>query len=265
MIYDIQDLVNDYKNALIERIKRLGSPRLDIVKTSNDYASERYIGNKVKMGELVGVKVRVIAPHEMHRSNAHGLIVQLPVGDGFNERDLISCVPNEKDVDGFNDQTLGEIMRKGYSYLSPCTAVGVTQIIHQFFNEKLAGKNIVIINRSNIVGKPLAMMLLGLDATVTICHSKTVDLIEHTKKADCVVSAVGKANFITREMLKEGALVVDVGINRNEAGKLCGDVSEDVKTASDVWTTPVPRGVGQLTVLNLLHNTLLAMIKQNKR
>lgn len=265
MIFDIQHLVDDYKSALIERIKRLGSPRLDIVKTSNDFASEKYIGNKVKMGELVGVKVRVIAPHEMHRSNAHGMIVQLPVGDGFNERDLIGCVPKEKDVDGFNDKTLGEIMRKGYSYLSPCTAVGVTQIIHDFFKEDLTGKHIVIINRSNIVGKPLSMMLLGLNATVTICHSKTANLEEHTKMADCVVTAVGKANFITCKMLKDGALVVDVGICRNEEGKLCGDVAEDVKTASDVWTTPVPRGVGQLTVLNLLHNTLLAMIRQNKR
>lgn len=265
MIFDIQHIVDDYKSALIERIKRLGSPRLDIVKTSTDYASEKYIGNKVKMGELVGVKVRVIAPHEMHRSNAHGMIVQLPVGDGYNERDLIGCVPVEKDVDGFNDKTLGEIMRKGYSYLSPCTAVGVTQIIHDFFNEEVAGKHIVIINRSNIVGKPLSMMLLGLDATVTICHSKTVDLEEITKKADCVVTAVGKANFITRDMLKRGALVVDVGIARDENGKLCGDCDKSLWNEEDVYCTPVPKGVGQLTVLNLLHNTLLAKIKQDKR
>lgn len=262
MIYEIQPLVNAMKNSLRDFITQYGTPHLDIVKTSNDFASEKYIGNKIKLGQELGVDVRVIAPDEMETSEADGIIVQLPVGDHWTEKELVSRIPKNKDVDGFDLEHLGEIMKFGRANLEPCTARGIVQIIETFYDYDIAGKNIVIINRSNIVGKPLAMMLLAKDCTVTICHSKTPfsTLLRHTREADVVVTAVGKPNFITRGMLKTGALVVDVAINRGEDGKVCGDVGMNVKKSPDVWTTPVPRGVGQLTVLNLLYNTYFALI-----
>lgn len=262
MIYDIQHLVDAMKDVLRFRISQNGTPRLDIVKTSDDFASKKYIGNKIKLGQELGVNVRVIRPDEMETSEADGIIVQLPVGEQWDEKELISRIPKEKDVDGFHPEHLGEIMKVGSAHLEPCTALGVVQILNTFFNQTLEGKNIVIINRSNIVGKPLAMMLIARDATVTVCHSKTVNLMEHTKNADVVVTAVGKRDFITPEMLKKGALVVDVSINRNDEGKVCGDASQALKESPDHWVTPVPRGVGQLTVLNLLYNTHRASIQK---
>ena len=260
MIYDIQPIVDNLKQFLKDQTIK-GS--LDIVKTSDDFASKKYIGNKIKLGQELGFKVRVIRPEEMATSQADGIIVQLPVGEGYDEQTLVESVPKEKDVDGFHLETLGKIMRDGNAQLAPCTARGIVQIIYAFYNGALEGKNVVIVNRSNIVGKPLAMMLLGLDCTVTVCHSKTPEkvLLQHLKEADVVVTAVGKKNFIKRPMLKDGALVVDVAINRDENGKVCGDVAECVKNSPYVWTTPVPRGVGQLTVLNLLYNTHCASRK----
>lgn len=260
MIYEIQPLVNAMKNGLRDSIAQHGTPRLDIVKTSDDFASKKYIGNKIKLGQELGVNVRVIRPDEMETSEAHGIIVQLPVGVYWDEKELIKRIPKEKDVDGFHLEHLGEVMKFGSAYLEPCTARGIVQIISAFYDHQIKGKHVVIINRSNIVGKPLAMMLLAMDTTVTICHSKTVNLEEHTKNADVVVTAVGKRDFITPEMLKKGCLVVDVSINRNDEGKVCGDASQALKDSPDHWVTPVPRGVGQLTVLNLLYNTYCASI-----
>ena len=264
MIYDVKPLIGAMKLAIRDYVAQHGEPSLDIVKTSDDYASKKYIGNKIALGQELGINVRVIRPEEMKTSVADGMIVQLPVGGHWNEDTLVNSVPKNADVDGFHLEHLGEIMKNGESYLEPCTARGVVQIISKFFDNELSGKNVVIINRSNIVGKPLAMMLIAKDCTVTVCHSKTPfsTLLRHTREADVVVTAVGKPNFITRGMLKTGALVVDVGICRDENGKLCGDVGKNVKKSPDVWTTPVPGGVGQFTVLNLLHNTILAMVKK---
>ena len=265
MIYDVKPLIGAMKLGLRDCIAQHGEPKLDIVKTSDDFASKKYIGNKIKLGQELGINVRVISPDSMKTSDADGMIVQLPVGSYWNEEELVSRISKEKDVDGFHLERLGEIMKTGQSYLEPCTARGIVQIIKAFFKHDISGKNVVIINRSNIVGKPLSMMLLAEDMTVTICHSKTPfsTLLRHTREADVVVTAVGKPNFITRGMLKTGALVVDVGINRDENGKVCGDVGQNVKKSPDVWTTPVPGGVGQFTVLNLLYNTILAMVKSD--
>lgn len=260
MIYSVKGLVHELEETIKERIKTYGTPSLDILATSDDYASKKYIENKIKKGTELGVNVRKIGLDEFKTSTADGIIVQLPVGKGIYERELIEQIDPSKDVDGFNDVILGEIMRRGHSFLSPCTAKGVRDLIHRFYAD-VTGLDVVIINRSNIVGKPLAMMLLADDMTVTICHSKTKDLASHTKRANVVVTAVGKENFITRDMLKDHAFVIDVGICRDENGKVCGDCSKDLYTDPTVYCTPVPNGVGRLTVLELLNNTTLAKMK----
>ena len=262
MIYTVDHIADQIKERILSYTQII-TPSLDIVRTSNDFASIKYIENKFRKGEELGINVRTINPLEMKDSKANGIIVQLPVGKPYDEKKLFSWIPQEKDVDGF--KYLGNIMRNGKAVLEPCTAKGIVQIIDSFFKGETSGKHVVIANRSNIVGKPLSMMLLPYDCTVSICHSKTPweTLFHLLKSADVVVSAVGKRNFIDRTMLKRGALVVDVSINRGEDGKVCGDTHLDVKEAPDVWTTPVPRGVGQLTVLNLLENVCIAAMMKS--
>ena len=262
MIYTIDHIADQIRERILSYTQII-SPTLDIVQTTTDFASIKYIENKLKTGEKLGITTRVITPLEMKESKADGIIVQLPVGKPYDEDKLLSWIPREKDVDGFKH--LGGIMKNGEAKLEPCTAKGIVQIIDSFFKGKTSGKHVVIINRSNIVGKPLSMMLLPYDCTVSICHSKTPwgTILYLLKSADVVVSAVGKRNFILHSMLKRGALVVDVSINRDKEGKVCGDVCPDIKKASDVWTTPVPRGVGQLTVLNLLENTCIAAMMKS--
>ena len=184
----------------------------------------------------------------------NGILVQLPLPEHLDEKLVINTIKPEKDVDAFHPVNVGKIMIGDFNFL-PCTPAGVMELIKETGIE-IAGKECVIIGRSNIVGKPQAMLMLHKNATVTICHSKTKDLKEVVKRADIVVAAVGVANMVTKDMIKEGAVVIDVGMNRLENGKLCGDV--DFEGVSEVasFITPVPGGVGPMTIAMLMENTL---------
>ena len=259
MIYSIDSIVDDINRDIRDIVNSIGRrPKLHIVKTSDDFASAKYVNNKVKAGNALGFDVSVIDPTQIGVGDSDGIIVQLPVGEQYDKDQLLSIIDQSNDVDGFSIGACGELMQRGDTNLAPCTARAIVQIVDRFFNHNIRSKNIVIINRSNIVGKPAAMMLLHRDATVTICHSHTDDITKYTKNADCVITAVGKPNFITRDMLKRGALVIDVSINRSVDNKVCGDCDRSLWSDSDVYCTPVPKGVGRLTVANLLLNTAIA-------
>lgn len=243
---------------------------LAVVIVGNDQASRVYVNNKKKACELCGIKSYEYAlPEETteyqllkliddlnNDSSVNGILVQLPLPKHINEKEVIGYISPEKDVDAFNAVNVGKIMIGDYSFL-PCTPAGVMELIHSTGTE-ISGKECVVIGRSNIVGKPMAMLLLHENATVTICHSKTANLKEVCGRADILVSAVGKAGFVTADMVKEGAVVIDVGMNRNAEGKLCGDVDfENVKDKCS-FITPVPGGVGPMTIAMLMENTLRA-------
>lgn len=243
---------------------------LAVVIVGNDQASRVYVNNKKKACELCGIKSYEYAlPEETteyqllkliddlnNDSSVNGILVQLPLPGHINEKEVIGYISPEKDVDAFNAVNVGKIMIGDYSFL-PCTPAGVMELIHSTGTE-ISGKECVVIGRSNIVGKPMAMLLLHENATVTICHSKTANLKEVCARADILVSAVGKAGFVTSDMVKEGAVVIDVGMNRNAEGKLCGDVDfESVKDKCS-FITPVPGGVGPMTIAMLMENTLRA-------
>lgn len=243
---------------------------LAVVIVGNDQASRVYVNNKKKACELCGIKSYEYAlPEETteyqllkliddlnNDSRVNGILVQLPLPGHINEKEVIGYISPEKDVDAFNAVNVGKIMIGDYSFL-PCTPAGVMELIHSTGTE-ISGKECVVIGRSNIVGKPMAMLLLHENATVTICHSKTANLKEVCSRADILVSAVGKAGFVTADMVKEGAVVIDVGMNRNAEGKLCGDVDfENVKDKCS-FITPVPGGVGPMTIAMLMENTLRA-------
>ncbi len=186
----------------------------------------------------------------------NGILVQLPLPKQIDEKKIIERISPEKDVDAFNAVNVGKIMIGNYSFL-PCTPAGVMELIKSTGTE-ISGKECVVIGRSNIVGKPMAMLLLHESATVTICHSRTRNLKEICSRADILVSAVGKAGFVTADMVKEGAVVIDVGMNRNFEGKLCGDVDFDNVKDKCGFITPVPGGVGPMTIAMLMENTLRA-------
>ena len=188
--------------------------------------------------------------------NVHGILVQLPLPKHINEEVVINSIAPNKDVDAFHPENVGRIVTGKYTFL-PCTPAGVMELLH-YYNVDVAGKECVIIGRSNIVGKPMMLLLLSENGTVTVCHSRTKNLAEVTKRADILVVAIGRANFVTADMVKEGAVVIDVGINRLENGKLAGDV--DFEKVSEIASkiTPVPGGVGPMTITMLLKNTLAA-------
>lgn len=243
---------------------------LAVVIVGNDQASRVYVNNKKKACEICGIKSYEYAlPEETteyqllkliddlnNDSRVNGILVQLPLPGHINEKEVIGYISPEKDVDAFNAVNVGKIMIGNYSFL-PCTPAGVMELIHSTGTE-ISGKECVVIGRSNIVGKPMAMLLLHENATVTICHSKTANLKEVCARADILVSAVGRAGFVTADMVKAGAVVIDVGMNRNAEGKLCGDVDfENVKNKCS-FITPVPGGVGPMTIAMLMENTLRA-------
>ena len=196
------------------------------------------------------------------QENVNGILCQLPLPPHIDEQSVIAAISPEKDVDAFCVSNVGRIMIGDYDFL-PCTPAGIIEIL-DYYGIEIEGKNCVVIGRSNIVGKPMAMLLLHRNGTVTVCHSKTKNLADITKNADILVSAVGKAGFVTADMVKKGAVVVDVGMNRTD-GKLCGDVCfEEVAEIAD-YITPVPGGVGPMTISVLLKNTLTAAKRQNER
>ncbi len=253
--------------------RRIG---LAVVCIGDDPASKVYIRNKVRACEEVGIASFVHAlPAETTEAEAEtlletlaadgavdGILLQLPLPAHFDEEKLLAKIPKEKDVDGFSAQNIGEIAlhRNG---TAACTPRGVMELLRRYHVE-ICGKHAVVVGRSNIVGRPMALLLLNADATVTVCHSRTQDLKGICAGADILVSAVGKPKLITADMVKEGAVVIDVGMNRDGEGKLCGDVDfESVKEKASL-ITPVPGGVGPMTVAMLLSNTVDAAERRSK-
>ncbi len=245
-------------------------PGLAVVIVGENPASKVYVKNKKKASEEAGMYSVVCEMPESTTQNElmkklaelkaderiHGILVQLPLPAHLDEGEVLRFIPPEKDVNAFHAENTGHIMIGDYQFL-PCTPAGVMTML-KYENIDVAGKNCVVVGRSNIVGKPMAMLLLHANGTVTICHSRTKNLAEVTREADILVVAIGKAKFVTGDMIKPGAVVIDVGMNRDENGKLCGDV--DFESAEKVAgaITPVPGGVGPMTITTLLENTLRA-------
>jgi methylenetetrahydrofolate dehydrogenase (NADP+)/methenyltetrahydrofolate cyclohydrolase len=252
-------------------------PRLAVVVVGNDPASKIYVNNKKKACEQVGIEslecyfkedvtedVLIQFIHELNENPCvSGILVQLPLPQHLDAKKIFENIDPVKDVDCFTSINTGKLWLGEYD-LAPCTAMGIIEML-DYYNIDVAGKHCVIVGRSNIVGKPVAALMLERNATVTVCHSKTQNLSDITRKADILIVAVGKPGFITWGMVKDGAVVIDVGINRDENGKLCGDVAFD-RTPDDgegvadkaSYITPVPGGVGPMTVAILMKNTLIA-------
>lgn len=259
-----------------DKLKTKGvTPGLAVIIVGDDPASQVYVRNKEKACEECGfysVKYALDADTNQDELNAlidklnkdekiNGILCQLPLPKHLDDKEVINRIDPIKDVDAFHPVNVGAIMIGDYNFL-PCTPAGVMELIHST-GVDVTGKKAVVIGRSNIVGKPMAMLLLHENATVEITHSKTLDLKSITKEADILVAAIGRAKFVTADMVKNGAIVIDVGMNRDENGKLCGDVDfENVKDKCS-FITPVPGGVGPMTISMLMRNTLTAAKLQN--
>jgi methylenetetrahydrofolate dehydrogenase (NADP+)/methenyltetrahydrofolate cyclohydrolase len=259
-----------------EELKQKGvTPGLAVIIVGEDPASKVYVANKEKACEQIGMQsFKYALPEDTTEeellalinklnsdSRVNGILCQLPLPKHLNEELVINTIIPEKDVDAFHPQNVGKIMTGNYDFL-PCTPAGIMEML-EYEHIDISGKECVVIGRSNIVGKPMAMLLLHKNGTVTICHSRTKDLKEVCRRADILVAAVGRANFVTADMVKEGAVVIDVGINRLENGKLCGDVNFSEVEPKASYITPVPGGVGPMTIATLMKNTLTAAKKQN--
>ncbi|MDP5116640.1 MAG: bifunctional methylenetetrahydrofolate dehydrogenase/methenyltetrahydrofolate cyclohydrolase FolD [Burkholderiaceae bacterium] len=243
-------------------------PGLAVILVGENPASQVYVRNKVKACEQVGIHSLLEKyPQELSQSDLlarvdalnndpsiHGILVQLPLPPHIDAQKIIEAIAPSKDVDGFHVASAGALMT-GLPAYWPCTPHGCMKMLESI-GYKLKGKHAVVIGRSNIVGKPMALMLLQENATVTVCHSATVDLKHHCLQADVIVAAVGKRNVLTADMVKPGAVVLDVGMNRDDAGKLCGDVDFEAVRLVAGYITPVPGGVGPMTITMLLANTL---------
>lgn len=250
-------------------------PGLAVIIVGDDPASRVYVNNKKKACAEIGfyseeyalpgnttTEQLLLLINELNaRSDINGILCQLPLPKGIDEKAVLLAISPEKDVDAFHPENVGHIMI-GDSALLPCTPAGVMYLLQQAGVE-LTGKRAVVIGRSNIVGKPMALLLLQQNATVTVCHSRTQNLPQTVQEADVVVAAIGKPKFITKNYIKPGAVVIDVGMNRDENGKLCGDV--DFESVAPVCSaiTPVPGGVGPMTIAMLMQNTLTAFCRQN--
>ena len=258
----------DYAAQRTQRLIEKGvTPHLAVILVGENAASQVYVRNKENACIHAGIRSTIIRLPEVctqeelenavlslnEDESVHGILVQLPLPKGLDEARVLALIDPDKDVDGFHAMNSGRLMNGQPSFV-PCTPLGVMKLLeaHQI---PTRGKHAVIIGRSNIVGKPMAMLLLAADATVTICHSKTANLAEITRQADILVAAVGKPNFVTGDMIKQGAAVVDVGINRVD-DRLVGDVHAEQAEKVASYLTPVPGGVGQMTIAMLLSNTL---------
>lgn len=262
----------------VDELKAQGiEPCLAVIIVGDDFASRTYVNNKKKTCEEVGIKSLEFAlPAEttqdellelVNKLNAddavNGILCQLPIPKHIDEKVILNAILPEKDVDAFHPVNAGHIMI-GDCVLKPCTPAGIMEML-KYEGIEVSGKNCVVIGRSNIVGKPMAMLLLGASGTVTVCHSRTQNLADITRGADILVAAVGKAKFVTADMVKEGAVVIDVGMNRDEDGKRCGDVDFEAVKDKASHITPVPGGVGLMTVAMLMQNTVTAAKIQNNR
>ena len=243
---------------------------LAVVLVGDDPASQVYVRNKIKACEEVGIRsysyklpektseeeLASLLDELVKAKNVHGILVQLPLPKHLDERKILRLIPPAKDVDGFCTENLGNLAMNRETIVS-CTPFGVMKMLEEYGIDP-KGKRAVVLGRSNIVGKPMAMLLLNADATVTVCHSKTRNLNKICAEADILVVAIGKAKFVTADMVKEGAVVIDVGMDRDENGKLCGDVDFEAVKNKASFITPVPGGVGPMTITMLLYNTVVA-------
>ncbi len=248
-----------------ERGREIG---LAVVLVGEDSASQVYVRNKIKACEEVGIQsysyhlpadatqnqVCELVDELAASENVHGILVQLPLPRHIDEREVLRRIPTKKDVDGFCAENVGNLAMNRET-IAACTPFGVMKMLEAYGIDP-KGKSAVVLGRSNIVGKPMAMLLLNADATVTVCHSKTKNLKEICASADILVVAIGRAKFVTEDMVKEGAVVIDVGMDRDENGRLCGDVDYDAVKEKASYITPVPGGVGPMTITMLLYNTV---------
>ena len=273
-IIDGKALAEELRQSFKARVETLAAqghkPGLVVILVGEDPASQVYVKNKVNGCLAIGMHSEKIVYDtavdqqvvldkiaELNADPAiHGILVQLPLPKHFDEEKVLEAISAEKDVDGFHAENVGALSQGAPRFI-PCTPYGVMKMFEKG-NVDLTGKEAVVIGRSNIVGKPMAMLLINAGATVTVCHSKTKDLNFHTRRADIVVAAVGKPKFVKGNMIKPGAVVIDVGINRLPDGKLCGDVDYEDCLAVAGQITPVPGGVGPMTITMLLANTIEA-------
>lgn len=273
-LIDGKQISAQVKEAVAEEVKQLKEqgivPGLAVVLVGDDPASKVYVGSKEKACEQLGIysekhllpagtteqELLALVEQLNAKPEVSGILVQLPLPKHINEETIINAISPIKDVDAFHPNNVGKIMIGNFDFL-PCTPAGIMDLIASTGVE-IEGKNCVVIGRSNIVGKPMAMLLLHQNGTVTICHSRTKDLAAVTREADILVAAVGRANFVTGDMVKEGAVVIDVGMNRLENGKLCGDVNFAEASEKAAFITPVPGGVGPMTIATLMRNTVTA-------
>lgn len=278
-IIDGREVAAYVKGNAAKEVKALNEKNIEVclavILVGNDPASTVYVANKRKDCDQLGIVSKEYAlPEETsmeellgliyelnNDKTVNGILCQLPLPRHLDETKVLEAISPIKDVDAFHPENVGRIMMGKYDFL-PCTPAGIMEML-DYYKIDAQGKNCVVIGRSNIVGKPMAMLMLHSNATVTICHSRTKNLAEVCRGADILISAVGRAGFVTKDMIKPGAVVIDVGINRGEDGKLCGDVdySEAEKIASMI--TPVPGGVGPMTRAMLMCNTVTAAKKQN--
>lgn len=274
-LIDGKALATEMRAEISEEVRKFKETQgreigLAVVLAGNDPASKVYVRNKIKACEEVGIRsYSYYLPEEASQTEVEdivsglaeddavdGILVQLPLPDHLDGERVLGLIPREKDVDGFSETNIGKLCMNR-PCLVACTPNGVMKMLEKY-GVQLRGKHAVVVGRSNIVGKPMAMLLLNADATVTVCHSKTENLKEECARADVLIAAVGQAKFITADMVKEGAVVIDVGMNRDEHGKLCGDVDFDKVKEKCALITPVPGGVGPMTITMLMYNTLVA-------
>lgn len=268
------------KERVAEEVKTLKAdgiePCLAVILVGEDPASKVYVNNKKKACEFCGIRsLEYVLPESTAQdelvglieklnndSSVNGILCQLPLPKHIDEKTVLNLVKPEKDVDAFHPENVGHIMIGDFNFL-PCTPAGIMEMLKSE-NISLEGKHCVIIGRSNIVGKPMAMLMIKENATVTVCHSRTKNLADIVRQADVIVAAVGRPKFVTADMVKDGAIIIDVGINRGEDGKLCGDVDFDGCCEKSSYITPVPGGVGPMTIATLMQNTITAAKIQNK-
>ena len=270
-IIDGKALAAKIRAELKEKIKQSGREvGLAVIIVGDDPASCVYVRNKTKACEETGIRSDTYAlPATVSQAElealiarlgkddrVHGILLQLPLPEGLDAEPALGKIPAEKDVDGFSAGNLGKLVL-GKETIAACTPLGIMKMLESA-GISPRGKHAVVLGRSETVGKPMALLLLNADATVTICHSRTTNLKDICREADILISAVGKPKFVTEDMVKEGAVVIDVGINRNEAGKLCGDVDFEAVKEVAGYITPVPGGVGPMTITMLLKNTITA-------
>ena len=274
VIIDGKKLAQEIREDLkikCEELKEKGiTPKLAVIMVGENKASQVYVRNKSKVCDEVGVefeeflldgnieqKELIELIEKLNKdTNIHGILLQSPIPEHLDINEAFRTISPEKDVDGFHPINVGKLCLNQDTFVS-CTPFGIMKMF-EAYDIDLTGKNVTIIGRSNIVGKPLIQCCLNKNATVTVCHSKTKDLKQHTQNADVVIAAIGKSKFVTADMIKEGAIVIDVGINRNEDGKITGDVDFENVSEKASYITPVPGGVGPMTIAMLMNNVIKA-------